>query len=173
MFYRQSRDLENTRVEQTCERINYLLFVRILKAPICYSHGNLVKTFIKFKFCEYHCQNLVLILVKVKAWKLNSKTLELTRFETSMKPKFWTKSSANKIEFKTYTIKRLSFKKFKNRLILLMLNRITRFASQNSETKLPNIFHWKKWSAINRFLFNCKSFDLETFSLVLFFFAAF
>ena len=47
MFYRQSRDLENTRVEQTCERINYLLFVRILKAPICYSHGNLVKTFIK------------------------------------------------------------------------------------------------------------------------------
>jgi hypothetical protein len=102
MFYRQSRDLENTRVEQTCERINYLLFVRILKAPICYSHGNLVKTFIKFKFCEYHCQNLVLILVKVKAWKLNSNILKLTLFETSMEPKFWTKSSDNKIEFKTY-----------------------------------------------------------------------
>jgi hypothetical protein len=61
MFYRQSRDLENTRVEQTCERINYLLFVRILKAPICYSHGNLVKTFIKLKFCEYHCQNDLMI----------------------------------------------------------------------------------------------------------------
>ena len=121
MFYRQSRDLENTRVEQTCERINYLLFVRILKAPICYSHGNLVKTFIKFKFCDYHCQNLVLILVKVKAWKLNSKILKLTLFETNMKPKFWTKSSANKIEFKTYTIKRLSFKKFKNRMIFCCL----------------------------------------------------